>query len=275
MCDENSLMRLNEKMAFLGAGSIAEAWMERLLVSNAVEASNIFACDVRTEPLEKHSKRWGISTSTKNEEGARFGTLLVLAVPPPDTLPVLRQVLSALPPGQLIVSLAAAVPVKALEQVAGSFPIVRVMPNTPALVGEAMNLVVFGQAVSAAERSRVAPLLDVLGKWHEVSDDEMDLWCALCAVGPTFILPVIDALAAAAAAHGLLPEKALQAAAQMVGGTAHMVQDSGRTPEQLKQMIGLRTLKEDDARRLFTDAYNDAVQKLQGVGQKVTAAARQ
>lgn len=80
-------------------------------------------------------------------------------------------------------------------------------------------------------------------------------------------------LAAAAAARGLPPEKALQAAAQTVAGTAHMVQESGRKPEQLKQMIGLRTLKEDDARKVFTDAYNEAVQKLQAVGQKVAAAA--
>lgn len=274
MFDENSSVRLKEKIAFLGAGSIAEAWMERLVVSNAADPSDIYACDIRSEPVEKHSRRWEISTSTRNEDGARFASILVLAVPPPNTVPVLKQVLPVLHPGQLIVSLAAAVPLKALENAAAGIPIVRVMPNTPALVGEAINLVVFGGAVTEAERGRLVPLLDLLGQWREVADEEVDLWCALCAVGPTFILPAIDALATAAASQGLPLQQALQAAAQMVAGTAHMVQHSGRTLEQLKQMIGLRTLKEDDARKLFTDAYNEAVQKLQAVGQKVAAAAR-
>jgi pyrroline-5-carboxylate reductase len=173
--------------------------------------------------------------------------------------------------GQIVVSLAAAVSLVALEDAAVGRAVVRVMPNTPALVGEAMNLVAFGRGVGPAERARVIPLLDVLGVWREVADAEMDFWCALCAVGPTYVLPVIDALAAAAVARGLAPERALEAAAQMVAGTGRMVERTGRTPEQLKQMIGLRTLKEDDARQLFTDAYNEAVAKLQALGQKIAA----
>jgi len=263
--------RIPAKIAFLGAGNIAEAWIERLIASKSVDPQQVLATDIRREPLEKLAQRWGIRTSFTNANGAGFGDLVVLAVPPPDTLPVLREAASAQREGQLVVSLAAAVPLAALEQAAGNRPVVRVMPNTPALVGEAMNLVVFGRTVAAAERARVTPLLDLLGSWREVRDEEMDAWCALCAVGPTYILPVIDALASAAAARGLPCEQALQAAAQMVAGTARMVQGSGRTPEQLKQMIGLSTLKEDDARKLFTVAYNDAVQKLQAVGQKIAA----
>jgi pyrroline-5-carboxylate reductase len=263
--------RITAKIAFLGAGSIAEAWIERLIASKSVDPQQVLATDIRSEPLEKLAQHWGIRTSFTNADGAIFGDLLVLAVPPPATLPVLREAASAEREGQVVVSLAAAVPITALEQAAANRPVVRVMPNTPALVGAAMNLVVFGRAVTAAERARVTPLLDLLGSWHEVSDEEMDLWCALCAVGPTYILPVIDALASAAAARGLPAGQALEAAAQMVAGTARMVQHAGRTPEQLKQMIGLRTLKEDDARKLFTDAYDDAVQKLQAVGQKVAA----
>jgi pyrroline-5-carboxylate reductase len=265
--------KLSGRIAFLGAGNIAEAWIERLVASQAIEPQDVLATDVRPEPLRRLAERRGIRTSLNNADGAAFGDLVILAVPPPEALPVSRAVASSLRAGQIVISLAAAVPLAALEQTAGPRPVVRVMPNTPALVGEAMNLVVFGSGVRQAERERVSRLLDHLGKWQEVADEGMDLWCALCAVGPTYILPVVDALAAAAAARGLAPEKALAAAAQMVAGTARMVLDSGRTPEQLKQMIGLRTLKEDDARRLFTDAYNDAVQKLQAVGQRVAAAA--
>jgi pyrroline-5-carboxylate reductase len=99
----------------------------------------------------------------------------------------------------------------------------------------------------------------------------MDLWCALCAVGPTYLLPVLSALAEAAASQGLEPTAALDAAAETFAGTARMVQRSGRTPEQLKLMIGLRTLKEEEARRVFAEAYTEAVKKLKGLGEKLAA----
>jgi len=262
-----------EKIAFVGAGNIAEAWIERLIASGFAVPEQILAADIRPEPLEKRDRRWGIRTTGKNADAAGFGDLLVLAVPPPATLPVLQEVAPSLRAGLIVVSLAAAVPLEMLEQAVGGRPVVRVMPNTPALAGAAMNLVAFGSGVSAADRDRVIALLEPLGEWLEVADAEVDLWCALCAVGPTYLLPVIDALAAAAASHGLPPEKALRATAQMVAGTARIVRDSGRTPEQLKLMIGLRTLDEDVARRLLTQAYGDAVQKLEALRLKMTSAA--
>jgi pyrroline-5-carboxylate reductase len=262
-----------QKISFLGAGNIAEAWIERLIASGFAAPEQLLAADIRPEPLEKLDRRWGIRTTGKNADAAGFGDFLVLAVPPPATLPVLQEAAPSLRAGQIVVSLAAAVPLEMLEQAAGGRPVVRVMPNTPALVGAAMNLVVFGSRVTGDERERLSPLLDVLGEWLEVPDEELDRWCALCAVGPTFLLPVIDALAAAAASLGLPPEKAVRAAAQMVAGTGQMVRDSGRTPEQLKQMIGLRTLDEDVARDLFSHAYDDAVQKLEALRLKMTSAA--
>jgi pyrroline-5-carboxylate reductase len=264
--------KFSEKVAFIGAGRIAEVWIERLLNSQLTDPQQIMAADIRNERLQEIGQRWNIRTSLINSEPAAFGDLLVLSVPPPETLSVLKAVTTLLRPGQIVVSLAAAVPIADLEQIAGRQPVVRVMPNTPALVGEAMNLVVFGSSVLAAERSRIMPLLDNLGKWFEVADEEVDLWCALCAVGPTFILPVIELLAAAATTRGLPGDRALQAAAQMAVGTARMIQQARRTPEQLKQMIGLRTLREDDARKLFTGAYHEAVEKLQQVASKVRAA---
>ena len=114
-------------------------------------------------------------------------------------------------------------------------------------------------------------LLDVLGKWFEAPDEQMDAWCALCAVGPTYIFPVIETLASAAASHGLDAEKALTAAAQVVGGAAHLVLESGRSPGELKQMISLRTLHEEEGRKLFTAAYEEAVTKLEALEQRLAA----
>jgi pyrroline-5-carboxylate reductase len=171
--------------------------------------------------------------------------------------------------GQLVISLAAAVTLKSLEDTAGPAAVMRVMPNTPALVGQAMDLVAFGTRITSQEERRAKQVLNVLGEWRQVPEEEMTAWCALCAVGPTYLLPVIEVLASSAVARGVPTEAALPAVCQMVQGTAQMVRDSGRSLEQLKQMISLKTLREEEAKQLFSAAYNDAVDKLDGLARKL------
>lgn len=257
------------KMAFLGAGVIAEVWIERLLASQATVPDRILACDPRAEQLQKLKTRWGVGTSQENRRGAEFGDIVVLATPPPATLAVIREVRPVLAPEKTLVSLAAAVSLATLEE-AGGVPVVRVMPNTPSLIGEGMNLVAFGSGVNGNHKDQIARLLGVLGHWREVPDQEINRWCALCAVGPTYFLPAIVALTEAAAASGLESASALNACAQVAAGTARLVQQSGRTPEQLKQMISLRTLQEEEVSRLFAKAYDAAVQKLEGLEKKIS-----
>jgi pyrroline-5-carboxylate reductase len=245
--------------------------MERLLSAGVVQSEQIMACDVRPERLQELAQNLNVLTHPENNKGAEFARVIILAPPPNAVVPVLRQIRPSLRPRQLVISLAAGIPLARLEQEAGEAAFVRVMPNTPALVGEAMNLVTFGRRVSDADRRVLRDLLDVLGKWFEVPAEQMDAWCALCAVGPTYIFPVIEALASAAASHGIDAEKALTAAAQVVGGAAHLVLESGRSPAELKQMISLRTLPDEEVRKLFTAAYEEAVAKLEALEQRLAA----
>lgn len=272
MCENyETFPRIEENLAFLGAGIITAVWMERLLASGATGPEQIMACDVRPERLKELSKQLRLRTSLENREGAEFARIVVLAPPPSAVVPVLREIRPALGPMHVVISLAAGVPLAKLEQEAVDTAVVRVMPNTPALVGEAMSLVAFGHRVSESDRRLVRVLLDVLGIWFEAPDEQMDFWCALCAVGPTYIFPVIEALASAATSHGLDAEKALTAAAQVVAGAAHLVLESGRSPAELKQMISLRTLHEEEVRKLFTAAYEEAVAKLEALDRRLAA----
>lgn len=263
-------MRSNHKIAFLGAGVIAEVWVERLLASKAILPDRIMTCDPRAEQLARLGARWGIRTAAANVAGAEFADLVVLATPPAATLPVVREVRPALTAGKVLLSVAAAVQLDALEGAAG-IPAVRVMPNTPSLLGEGMNLVAFGQGVTKEHKDDVIRLLDIMGRWFEVPDREMNRWCALCAAGPTYFLPIIAALAEAATASGLPLSLAMQATGQVAAGAARLVQQGERTPEQLKQMISLRTLHEDRAAPLFADAYRAALQKLEALQGKIDA----
>jgi len=272
MCEGQEVFpRIEEKFAFLGSGIIAGVWMERLLATKVIQPQQIMACDVRPQRLEELARNLGVHTHPENSKGAEFARVLVLAPPPNAVVSLLREIRLALGSGHMVISLAAGVPLAKLEQEVGEAAVVRVMPNTPALVGEAMNLVAFGRPIAESDRRILRDLLDVLGKWFEVPDEEMDAWCALCAVGPTYIFPVIEALASAAASHGLDAEKALAAAAQVVGGAAHLVLESGRSPAELKQMISLRPLHEEEGRKLFTGAYEEAVAKLEALEQRLAA----
>lgn len=264
---------LQPSVSFLGSGMIAEAWLVRLISGGSVPPGRIMVCDPRGERIDELISRFGVRAGNANIKGAEFGQTVVLAPPPTEALPVLREVVRALTADKLVVSLAAGLPVARLQQEARPSAAVRIMPNTPGEVGEAMNLVSFGDAFPTERRPDVEKLLALLGRSLEVNDEQMDYWCALCAVGPTYIFPVIDALASAASAKGLPPEQALQAAAQVVAGAARMVQSSGKTIAQLNGMIGIHTLAEPAAAALFTGAYEQALAKLQGLSKKLAASA--
>jgi pyrroline-5-carboxylate reductase len=262
---------MKEKISFIGAGSIAEAWLEGLL-AKGFSPEAMMACEPRAERRKEMTERWGLRASDVNRDGAEFASVVVLATPPPLILPVLREIQPALRKGQVVISLGAGVALTALEAAtAGTCPAVRVMPNIASLVGEGMNLVAFPAALPAADRHRVEALLDLLGRWLEVEDVQMEDWSALCAVGPTYLFPVIQGLYLAAVARGLPPAPALKAVGQVVGGTAHLSVHGNRTIAQLEKMIGLHTLEEDEARRLFSEAYDRAVDRLHDLRRKLAA----
>lgn len=261
---------MKERLAFIGAGSIAEAWLEGFL-ARGIPPEQMMACDPRQDRLQEIAARWKLRTSTVNGDGVEFAEIIVLATPPPLILPVLREIRPALKERHLVISLGAGVSLAALEGAAGSTPALRIMPNIASLVGEGMNLVCFGQSVPAVVRHRVEQMLDLLGRRLEVDDAQMEDWAALCAVGPTYLLPVIQGLYLAAVARGLPPGPALKAAGQVVAGTARLAVDGNRTIQQLERMIGLHTLQEDEARRVFGEAYDRAGDKLNELRRKLAA----
>jgi pyrroline-5-carboxylate reductase len=266
--------KVGTKLAFIGVGRIAEVWIDRLIQTGAISSDDWMACDTDEKRLERVCQIFGHKLATADpREAVRFGRLIIVATPPAEVVRVLAQVRAGLSPDHVVISLAAGIPMAALESALGDTPVVRVMPNTPALVGEAMNLVVFGRTVSPSARTDIENLLGILGNWHVVDDRVMDYWCALCAVGPTYILPVVEALSTAAAAKGVPFEQAIDAVSQILVGVGRMIQGSGKDVPELKELIGLHTLREDDAKKLFTEAYDEAVRKLEALAMKVQTVA--
>ncbi len=258
------------KISFIGSGIMGGIWIERLIEAKVVKPEDVMACDLRAERLAELQEKLGIKTAQDNHQGAEFGEIIVIAVPPGEVGAVLNEIRDLLDSRKIIISLAAAVPLKRLQDLLPQgVAVVRIMPNTPSLIGVGMNAVAYGSSVTAEQRQIVQQILDALGVSFEVPDELINLTTALCAVGPTYIFPLIDALAKAAIEHGLSADKALRAAAQTVLGAAQLVLETGRSPEELKGMIGLRTLREEEARKLFADAISTALERLQGLERKL------
>lgn len=259
--------------AFLGAGIIAGVFIERLIRGGGVAAGRITASDIAAEKPKALASKFGTRAARDNREAAAAGDIVFLAVPPNAVKAVIEEVRDVLRPGVLLISLAAAVRTEWIEQSAGgACKVVRVIPNTPSLIGAGMNPHCLGRHITEADLPLVDQLLALFGETVRVAEDQMEAITALTAVGPTYVFPVMEALRDAAVAAGLDRETALRAAAQTVAGAARMVLETGRPPEELKLMIGTRTLAEDPARELFCQAFEAAFSRLKTHVAKLGAA---
>ncbi len=253
-----------DRLGFIGVGNIAEVIMDRLVTVGSLPPSHMFACDILAGRRAYLRERFqGLHTSEDPREAAQFAQCVIIGTPASAVPPVIREIRPVLTPNHVLVCLATSVPLAQLEKLAGETGVVRALVNTPSLVGEGMNLVSYGSRVSPDYRGRMSRLLDMFGRKFEVSDTQMDFWCAICAAGPTYVFPVIQALANAAVARGIGREQAMLGASQVVLGAARMVQQTGRDPGELERLSdSLRTLREDEVHKLYSDAYEETLRKL-------------
>ncbi len=261
---------LSSKISFIGSGRIAEAWIERLIAGPAVNPSSLFACDPSLSRLDQMKSRYpGLRISSNNSDGAKFGDIVVIATPPPNVVPVLTEMRSHLNKEAVVISLAAGIPLSRLRETAPDVTVLRVMPNTPSMVGEGMNAVCFDSGDSLAARDQVRELLAVFGAAVEIAETDFEAFGALSSVGPTFLFPIMESLVSAATAAGLSDDAARSATAQLFAGVGRLAADKSRGIAELNSMIGLHTLNEDVARQLISAAYEEALSKLRGLAARM------
>jgi pyrroline-5-carboxylate reductase len=262
-----------KRFGFLGAGVIAEVFVRRLLSTGLAKPGDILAYDIKGPILERLATTFKIRATGSNNEVVAGSDFVFLAVPPLAVIPALREIASALRPDHIVLSLAAAVSTEPMEEAIGKpVPVVRLIPNTPSWIGKGMNPFCLGSYVGPMEEVVARELLEVFGRTVELPEEQMAIATALTAVGPTYVFPVIAALADAAIAHGLPPSDALPAACQVVSGAAALVAETKRSPNSLSLMISTRTLDDVAARKLFMQAVEDAHAKILGAESKVMSA---
>src|SRR5574340_1160248 len=257
-------------LGVIGVGNMGAALVRGVVRAGALSAERIVVADPAPGKAEELAAELGVRTAQANAALAGSSDYVALVVKPGMVPAVLRKIEPAVIGEQTVISFAAGVPLRALSQgLAKSKPgVIRVMPNTPALVGAGM----FALAGEAAPEKveYVRGVLSQIGRVLVVEDSLMDAVTGLSGSGPAFVFVLIEALADGGVAAGLPRAMAQELAAQTVFGAAKMVLESGQHPGQLKDMVaspggttiaGLAVLEESNFRGALVRAVRAAAQR--------------
>jgi pyrroline-5-carboxylate reductase len=267
----DSMAALGVRVGIVGAGALGGALIDRLLASGSVPPSGIVACEPKDARREEIGKRFAVTVTADPGEAAACG-IVVLAAPPLEIRKILEAITGQLGHRPLVVSFAGAIPLSLLEAaLPQGVPLVRGNPNSPSIVGAGYNPVVYGSRIDQAARALADRFLGLLGSSPVVRDSEMNLYTALTAVGPTYFLPVFDAMITAGMAGGLSRAAAIAAAVETARGSAEMIARRSETPEQLKLFTGLRPLDDAAARDLVGKAIAAALARMDSVQGQATS----
>jgi pyrroline-5-carboxylate reductase len=228
----------NKTIAFIGAGNMAEALIRGLLAGRTVAARQIIATDVRPERREFLTKTFGVRTMDDNLEAVKAADIVVLAVKPQQVDEVLLVFKWAMTDRKLVISIAAGVTTARIERALGERArVMRVMPNTPALVGAGAAGVAKGAHATNEDLAVTESILRAVGICVRVEEKFIDAVTALSGSGPAYVYYVTEAMIQAGVTAGLDRALAKKLAIQTVYGAAKLLVESAEEPESLRRKV--------------------------------------
>jgi pyrroline-5-carboxylate reductase len=265
-------------IGFLGGGKMATALAKGIISAGLVKASDICASDPSNAARIAFAGETGARASELNSDVVRFARVLVLAVKPANVAALLEEIRPDFAPGHLLISIAAGVPIAKLENGLGEGArVVRVMPNTPALVGASASAYALGKTATASDAALTEKLLSAVGLVFQLKESLLDAVTGLSGSGPAYVYLMIEALSDGGVASGLPRDVATKLAAQTVFGSAKMVLETGQHPAALKDMVtspggttveGLHELEKGRLRGVLMSAVRAATEKSRKLGEK-------
>ncbi|QGJ69117.1 Pyrroline-5-carboxylate reductase [Planctomycetales bacterium 10988] len=264
------------RIGFIGAGKMATALASGILQKEYVEKEGMIASDPYLPSREKFQAATNIETVEDNQKVVNDSSIVILAVKPQMMREVLSPLKSSWKEEQLILSIAAGVPLNQLRELIGTErKIVRVMPNTPALVGEGAACFSVVKGVTSEEIKVIENLLNCVGKAWQVEEKQMDAVTGLSGSGPAYIYLLIEALSDGGVLQGLPRSLATELAAQTVLGAAQMVLTTQLHPGELKDQVtspggttinGIAKLEEIGLRNAMIQAVRAATERSKELG---------
>jgi pyrroline-5-carboxylate reductase len=260
-----------KRLAFIGGGNMAEALLKGFLAAGLFTPDRLWVSDVRPERLAELTKVYGVQTSPDNLSVAGHADIVLVAVKPQVLLPVLQALRGAVTADHLLISIAAGASTATIQE---AFPapvrMIRVMPNTPALVLAGASALVRGRHATSEDLEIALHLFRAVGTAVVVDEALMDAVTGLSGSGPAYAFVIIEALADAGVRAGLPRDTAQALAAQTLLGAARMVLETGKHPGALKDMVaspagttiaGLHALERGALRGTLMEAVDAAARR--------------
>ena len=255
------------KLCIIGLGKMGTALVNSILNAGIYSPEEIIGCDINVEDSKENSRFGGIVTSKDNFYGAEKADIILLSVKPQKINNVLNEI-KGTTVGKLIISIAAGISNPYIKKILPtSSRVVRVMPNTPALVKEGISAIAPGDNVTAEDIEIVKSIFNGVGEVIQIEEGLMDAVTGLSGSGPAYIYMIIEALADGGVRTGISRELSFKLAAQTVLGAAKMVLETGKHPGELKDMVtspggtaiqGVETLEMHGLRGILIDAVKKA-----------------
>jgi len=269
-------MALDQKIAFLGGGNMAEALIKGLLAAGVAKADQLLVTDISADRLAHLQKTYGITVARDNKDAVSRAGIILLCVKPQTMDHVLKELADVAGKDKLVISIAAGVTIARIEKVLTSGPrVIRVMPNTPALVLSGAAGLAPGSTSTVTDMMTAQQIFGAVGRAVVVEEKLMDAVTGLSGSGPAYVFTIIEALADAGVKAGIPKDLALELSAQTVYGAAKMVLETHENPGKLRDKVtspggttveGLHMLTKGKLRETLMDAVEAATARSKELG---------
>jgi pyrroline-5-carboxylate reductase len=227
-----------KKVAIIGGGKMGSIIAQGLITQKIISAKNIVVTDIDAARLKFLRSSLKVKTSHNNEEAVKSADIIILAVKPQNMAATLQDIKDHVDQSKVVISIAAGITTKLIESsLAKGVRVVRVMPNTPALVGEGAAAVAAGHHARDNDVKLTLAIFNAVGVSVEVKERSMDAVTGLSGSGPAYFFLIIESLIEAGLKTGLSRDLAKRLATQTMLGTARLCMESDKEPAQLREMV--------------------------------------
>jgi pyrroline-5-carboxylate reductase len=226
------------KLAFIGGGNMGEAMLSAILAQGLSKPQDISVSDISETRRRYLKQKYSVAVTSDNKKAVDGAEVVVLAIKPQNLAEVMADLNGELKPAQLVLSIIAGATLKTLSSGLKHNRIVRVMPNTPAQIGEGMSVWTATAEVTEKQRERASSILGAIGREIYVDDEKyLDMATAVSGSGPAYFFLFVEALVEAAVHIGLSRNMAQELVLQTMLGSGHLIQKSGKAPAELRRMV--------------------------------------
>ena len=274
-------MLKDKKISVIGTGNMGEALVSGLIFSGSSNPGNIICTDTREDKLSSVKEKYGVVTTEDNIKAVETSEIVIYAVKPQIIASVLKETAHVLDMSKLVISIAAGVPLAAIEScLKKDLRLIRVMPNIAAFVKESASVLAAGKNASKDDIKLAMTIFDSMGKSIFIKENIlMDAITGLSGSGPAYIFLIVDALADAGVKVGLSREDALFLSTQTILGSAKLLLETKEHPGKLKDMVtspggtaiaGIHTLEKGGLRTTLINAVEAATKRSKELGEIMT-----